>query len=106
MLLDVCLPHAFRHTQRISIGPCEAFVTLDRQEQRSVGTCSEHVRSEHVRNNAETLGALFAVISKAVHQYLKSRDDHHYGGSIVKIDTPFTIVISITNCYSFHNSPC
>ena len=35
---------------------------LDRQEQRSVGTCSEHVRSERVRNNAETLGAMFAVI--------------------------------------------
>ena len=85
---------------------CVTLAGLDRQEPRSVGTCSEHVRSEHVRNNAETLGALFAVISKAVHQYLKSRADHHYGGSIVKIDTPFTIAISITNCYSFHNSPC
>ena len=29
---------------------------LDRQEQRSVGTCSEHVRSERVWNNAETQG--------------------------------------------------
>ena len=83
-----------------------AGIRLDRQERRSIGTCSEHVRSEHVRNNAETFGTLFAVISKAVHQYLKSRADHHYGGSIVKTDTPFTIVISITNCYSFHNNPC